>query len=271
MPEAFVTQLAPLAIGWSLVVFRVAGIFMMAPLISGVVVPARIKAAISLALACAAYPLVSKVTAVDPTLDVFSLMTLILAETLIGFTIGTIAAVPMMMLELAGVLSGTTMGMGLSRVYDPQRDVEVDLLGQFFFFIASGVFLALGGLESIFRALLASFDRIPIGASSSALASAPSAGEVVTGIVASGFELGLRISAPVIAIVFLVIVLMGVVGKTMPALNVLSVGFAIKVLLGTLMLAWGLYALREPIAEATQDALITAESWVAGLHHPATQ
>ncbi len=265
MPDVSLPNLAPLALGWSLVLFRVAGIFLMAPLISGVAVPVRIKAAISLTLACAAYPLVSNVSAIDPNMDVFSLGTMILAETLIGFTIGTIAAVPMMMMELAGVLSGTTMGMGLSRVYDPQRDAEVDLLGQFFFFIATGVFLALGGLESIFRALLASFERIPIGATSSAIASAPSAGEVVTGIIASGFELGLRISAPVIAIVFLIIILMGVVGKTMPALNVLSVGFAIKVLLGTLMLAWGLYALREPIAEATHDALITAESWVSGL------
>lgn len=270
MPDAF-SQLVPLALGWSLVLFRVAGIFVMAPLISGVVVPARVKAAIAITLACAAFPLVGKTNSVDPNLDVFSLLTLIVAEALIGFTIGTIASVPMMMMELAGVLSGTTMGMGLSRVYDPQRDAEVDLLGQFFFFIASGVFLAMGGLESIFRALLASFERIPIGATSSAIASAPSAAEIVTGIIASGFELGVRISAPVIAIVFLVIVLMGVVGKTMPALNVLSVGFSIKVLLGTLMLAWGLYALREPIAEATHEALMSAESWVAGLSHPTTQ
>lgn len=245
--------------------FRVAAMFVMAPLISSVIIPTRLKVAISMGLACAAYPLVSEAPAIDPNMDVFSLVWLVLAETMIGFTIGTIAAVPMMMMEFAGVLGGTTMGMGLARVYDPQRDAEVDLLGQLFFFIATGVFLAMGGFESIFRAMLASFERVPIGATGAALGSAPSAGEVVTGIVASGFELGLRISAPVIAIVFLIIILMGVVGKTMPALNVLSVGFAIKVLMGVLMLTWGLYALREPIAEGTREALIAAENWVGGI------
>jgi flagellar biosynthetic protein FliR len=122
-----------------------------------------------------------------------------------------------------------------------------------------------GGLESLFRGLLDTFHRVPAGATTAALAGAASGTELFTGVVASGMDIALRVSAPVIAIVFLVIIMMGVLGKTMPAMNVLTIGFAIKALLGVFMIALGLYAIREPIAQAIQNALTAAGTWIEQL------
>jgi flagellar biosynthetic protein FliR len=238
-----------------------------APLVSSMMIPMRVRALVCILLAAAAYPMLTRaqVGGVSVSTDLYALIPLMLAELLVGFIIGAIAAVPLLMMEMAGVIAGTTMGLGLARVYDPTQDAEVDLLGQFFFFIAMAIFLSVGGLESLFRGLLDTFHRVPAGATTAALAGAASGTELFTGVVASGMDIALRVSAPVIAIVFLVIIMMGVLGKTMPAMNVLTIGFAIKALLGVFMIALGLYAIREPIAQAIQNALTAAGTWIEQL------
>jgi flagellar biosynthetic protein FliR len=262
-----IDSLAPHAIGWSLVVTRLAGMVVIAPLVSSMMIPMRVRALVCILLAAAAYPMLTRaqVGGVSVSTDVYALIPLMLAELLVGFIIGAIAAVPLLMMEMAGVIAGTTMGLGLARVYDPTQDAEVDLLGQFFFFIAMAIFLSVGGLESLFRGLLDTFHRVPAGATTAALAGAASGTELISGVIASGMDIALRVSAPVIAIVFLVIIMMGVLGKTMPAMNVLTIGFAIKALLGVFMIALGLYAIREPIAQAIQDALTAAGTWIEQL------
>lgn len=262
-----IDSLAPHAIGWSLVVTRLAGMVVIAPLVSSMMIPMRVRALVCILLAAAAYPMLTRaqVGGVSVSTDLYALIPLMLAELLVGFIIGAIAAVPLLMMEMAGVIAGTTMGLGLARVYDPTQDAEVDLLGQFFFFIAMAIFLSVGGLESLFRGLLDTFHRVPAGATTAALAGAASGTELISGVIASGMDIALRVSAPVIAIVFLVIIMMGVLGKTMPAMNVLTIGFAIKALLGVFMIALGLYAIREPIAQAIQDALTAAGTWIEQL------
>jgi flagellar biosynthetic protein FliR len=262
-----IDSLAPHAIGWSLVVTRLAGMVVIAPLVSSMMIPMRVRALVCILLAAAAYPMLTRaqVGGVSVSTDLYALIPLMLAELLVGFIIGAIAAVPLLMMEMAGVIAGTTMGLGLARVYDPTQDAEVDLLGQFFFFIAMAIFLSVGGLEFLFRGLLDTFHRVPAGATTAALAGAASGTELFTGVVASGMDIALRVSAPVIAIVFLVIIMMGVLGKTMPAMNVLTIGFAIKALLGVFMIALGLYAIREPIAQAIQNALTAAGTWIEQL------
>lgn len=265
-----IDSLAPHAIGWSLVVTRLAGMVVIAPLVSSMMIPMRARALVCILLAAAAYPMLTRAQVgagggVSVSTDLYALIPLMLAELLVGFVIGAIAAAPLLMMEMAGVISGTTMGLGLARIYDPTQDAEVDLLGQFFFFIAMAIFLSVGGLESLFRGLLDTFHRVPAGATTAALAGAGSAADLFAGVVGSGMDIALRVSAPVIAIVFFVIIMMGVLGKTMPAMNVLTIGFAIKVLLGVFMIALGIYAIREPIAQAIQDALTAAGTWIEQL------
>src|SRR5439155_21370181 len=104
------------------------------------------KALLVFMLAAAVYPIVQPSLAAVPRLnhtDVFGLVPLILGESLIGLTIGAIAAIPLMSLEMSGVLMGQSMGLGLARVYNPEADFDADVLGQFLYYIGAGVFVAL--------------------------------------------------------------------------------------------------------------------------------
>jgi flagellar biosynthesis protein FliR len=249
---------------WVLVVFRVAGVFAMAPLLTSVMVPMRYKALLSVLLAAGVFPVLSAQgvmrTPVEGT-SLFGLVPMVAGEAMVGLVIGTIAAIPLLMLEMAGVVSGTTMGLGLARVYNPESEADTDLLGQLLFFLGMGIFFAAGGIDMLFAGILSSFERLPPGGFAAGMTPVG----VVVAVLTSGFEMGIRVSMPVVGVVLLILVVLGVLGKTLPQINTMSVGFSIKMLCGIAMLALGVYAIREPVTELVQSSLQDAGAWLESL------
>jgi flagellar biosynthesis protein FliR len=224
-----------------LVFARLAGLFLIAPMLTSTMIPVRFKALLVFMLAAAVYPLVP----VSPSpgsvdAELVTLIPILVKETLIGFSIGFLAAIPLAALEMSGVIMSQMMGMGMGRVYNPEMDVDADLLGQLMFYIASLAFIGSGGLEALMRSTLHSFETVPLGG----LRTSQVPLELVTGVLESSFDLALRVSAPVMGIVVMLVLLMGILSKTMPQLNVMTVGFTIKMLVGIGILITSVYAIQ---------------------------
>lgn len=250
------SQLAP----FLLTVFRLAGLFLFAPVLASPIVPARHRVLLVFMLGAALHPTVSPtIPAGLLPLDVVGAAPLLLREALIGFVVGVIAAIPMLSLEMSGVIAGQQMGLGLARVYNPETDAESDVLGQMLYTIALGGFLACGGIESLGSCVIDSFRTIPVGGLD--LAVLPI--DVVTSALSSGFELAIRVTTPISGAVLLMTILLGVIGKTMPQINIMSVGFTFKILAGLAALVAGIYAVGDATGGALDDALRTAQAWVA--------
>jgi flagellar biosynthesis protein FliR len=247
------------AIAWTLVLFRIAGIFLTAPILTSIAIPMRFKALLAAMFAAAVYPVAVSHAGPAPATDLAGLIPLVMGELIIGFIIGSIAAIPLLMLELAGMLAGTTMGLGLARVYSPEMDSDSDLTGQLLFYVGMSIFIAGGGLNLMFRGVIDSFAHVQLGA----FVRVEQPFSLFINVLTAGFELALRVAAPVVAIVFLMIIVFGVLGKTMPQLNVMSIGFALQALAGVAMLAWGMYAIREPVSDAITHAVNMATAWLA--------
>jgi flagellar biosynthetic protein FliR len=248
------------AVPYTLVMFRLAGVFLLAPLLTSLTIPRIYKALLLFMLAAALYPAVqSAAPAIPRDLDLFGLVPLVVMESLIGLAIGGIAALPLLSLEMAGVLIGQNMGLGLAKVYNPEADFESDVVGQLIYYIGATIFLCMGGLELLFAGIMKSFTTIPLGGF--AVSQTPL--DLFVATLTSGFELAVRISMPVTAIVMLVIVVMGLIGKTMPQLNVMSVGFAIKIIAGTAMLAASLYAIQGAVGDEITRTLAEVLRWVS--------
>jgi flagellar biosynthesis protein FliR len=243
---------------FTLVAFRLAGLFIMLPVVASPLVPMRGKAMLAFVLAAGSYPLVASRVGTPAGVDLPGLVAMIVGEAMVGLVMGLIASIPMVSMEMAGVLGGQTMGLGLARVYNPEVDADADVLGQLYTYVALGVFVAVGGVESLFAGVLSSFDRVPLG---SALA-LPTA-DAVTGALAGGFELALRVALPVVGISLLLILTLGVISKAMPAFNVMSVGFTLKLIVGTLIVALSLAAAGEAVGDAVRDAVASAVQWVS--------
>lgn len=259
MSEIVLSNLVPFV----LVAFRIAALFIATPMISSTMIPLRMKPFLVLALAAAIYPM-TPAWSVPESMTIVSLVPMIVGEILIGFVIGFLASLPLIAAETCGIIVGQQMGFGLAKVYNPEYDAETDVLGQALFFVVFGAFLAMGGLESVFRSLVATFERIGPGGIS--MSKAPI--ETIVAVATSGLELAMRMSLPVVAAILLLVVVFAVISKTMPAINIMSVGFTVKVLAGLAVLTVALPTIARVAGDETGEVLKIVDGWAHSLGSP---
>jgi flagellar biosynthesis protein FliR len=243
-----------------MVVFRVAGLFLAAPILSSRVIPTRFKALLAIMLAAAVYPLIPAGAHLSGDVDLLTLAPVVASEALIGLTIGLLAMMPLAGVQLAGMLCGYQMGLMMAQAYNPDADTETNVVGQLLFYMAFASYVALGGLEAMFLAVARTFERIPVGG----MAPGDAPLELAVGLLGSAFELGFRVAAPVLCITALLMIGMAVVMKTMPQINILTVGFAVKIVAGLAILAAGLYAVQEVIHADIEHVLGAIAAWSGG-------
>lgn len=249
------------AIPYALVVARMAGVFVAAPMLGGSAIPTRMKVLLTIASSAAVYPVVGRHVArtADPSL--ITIAPIFLSEAAIGLVMGLIASIPLMAMEMAGTLIGQQMGFGLARVYNPEVDLDSDILGRLLFYVAFGAFLAVGGPDIMFAVLAHSFVDVPTGA----LTTQQLPLEMLTSVLGSGVQLAIRVSAPAMGLVLLLLLAFGVLTKTMPQINVMSEGFAVKIVGGLAVLGGSLYAAEAAAGEEVSQVMALIVDWVGSL------
>lgn len=255
--EWLMAQVVPL----SLISARMLGLFVASPLLSSLMIPYSAKALLGMGLSLAMYPVLREQMIAPESITVLSLGGMIFAEVLIGYALGVLANLPLMAVQVAGFVMGYQMGLSIARSYNPEFDMDGDLFSQLLYMMALGLFLSMGGIELLFTVLAGTFEHVPIGGMTAAMAPL----DLVVGLLSSAFDLGMRIAAPVQAAVFLILVAMGFIMKTMPQINVLSIGFAIKIVCGTAMLAAGLALIDGVLTVEIQSMFHQIVAWGDGL------
>jgi flagellar biosynthetic protein FliR len=255
--EPLIHHLVP----FMLVAFRIAGLFIAAPMISSPMIPARVKVLAAIMLSGCVYPL-TPAWPLDPkSVSLLELAPMVVGEALIGYVIGFLASLPIAAAEMAGVLIGQQMGFGLAKVYSPETDSETDVLSQLLMFTMFAGYLAGGGLESVFSAIVGTFERV--GPGGIGFTDAPLM--VILGVLGSGLELAMRLSMPVVATILLLVVVFAVIAKTMPAINIMSVGFTVKVLAGLLVITLAMPVIARVGGEEIADVMNTIQEWSRSL------
>lgn len=246
---------------FALVLARIAGLFLFAPALGSPAIPVKIKALLVVAMTMAVYPTIDHHAEVPTRLDIASLAPALAAETLIGLSIGMIASLPLVAVQMGGLVMGQQMGLGLGSLYNPAIDSESDVAGQILFYLALGIFLLTGGLEAMHTAMVMTFAAVPLGG----FAAGDVPLDLMVGMLASGMELAVRIAAPVLCIIAAETVATGLIMKTAPQINILSFGFPIRILLGIAALYASLVAVHEVIAEDVAGTLRTVIGWALSL------
>jgi flagellar biosynthetic protein FliR len=162
-------------------------------------------------------------------------------------------------MQMGGVIISQQMGLGFAQLYNPAIDDESDVVAQVLFFMALATFILVGGLDSMMLTLLHSFERIPAGG----VAMDANLITLVTGALGSALELGLRVAAPLLCIIFLETVALGFLSKTVPQLNVLSLGFPMRILVGLTVLAVGVTVLNDVLIDEMDSVLDSLNTWMA--------
>lgn len=248
----------------SLVVFRIGGLMVYAPVLGSSLIPVRVRVFLTFMLGIAVYPLLAETHFADVHLPLHlgALVPLVGMEVLLGVIIGFAAMMPLIAMQTGGLIMSQQMGLGFAQFFNPALDDEADVLGQFLFFMTLAGFLLMGGHEGMLLAVMRSFDHMPPGAMFIDFNMLT----LLSGLLLSAFELALRVAAPLLALIFLQSLAMGFVSKTVPQLNILSLGFPMRILIGIGIIATGLTIINDVLIEGINQMFEVLFAWIESGH-----
>jgi len=212
---------------YMLVLLRVSIFLFMFPVFSSPVFPPTLKMGFAMVLSLLFYSVVP----VDLTrfpLDAISTGLLILAEVMVGLTLGLCLRIFFGSVQLAGQVIGFQMGFAMINVVDPQSGANVSIMDQLGYWVCVVVFLILNGHHIIISALINSFELVPVGVFIMQKVLLVKILDLAGGL----FLVAIKIGAPVIAALFFVSVGFGLVSKFAPQMNVMIVAFPLKIVAG---------------------------------------
>jgi len=210
-----------------MVLFRAGALCGAAPLYGMKSLPVRLRLALSVVLAYAAFagagfPPLASGGAVGP------LVTGAITETIIGLSAGLAARFALDAASAAGQIIATSVGLSFGATVDPVHGAETTAVGELLSMIALGTMLTAGLHRELVGWLCRSVVTIPPGAS----VAIPRLAAAVVAHGISAVALSVRMAFPVMAAVTFGHVALGAVGRTAPQLNISSVGFSITILAG---------------------------------------
>lgn len=231
-----IAALSPVQIlGLLLIVIRIGGMMVTAPVLSSPRVPPLLRAGISLLLAFVLQPLVVPPEPAAAT-SLLVVALLVAKEALTGLIIGFTANLIFSVVQMAGEVQDTQAGFGFASVVDPTMGAHGAIIGQFQTVLMWLLFFAINGHQLLMQGIADSFTVIPLGGGNFAGGLALHMGSLLGALML----MALRIAAPVMCAALLANLAIGMLQRTAPQLNLLAVGFQVTVAVTLLALVAGM-------------------------------
>jgi flagellar biosynthesis protein FliR len=213
-----------------LVLARISPLFILAPLFSSKMVPARVRGVVAVGLAIGLSPVVG--SAVDLPTDLFGIVSLLAKELLVGGAFAYALAATFAALAVAGSFLDTTIGFSYGSLVDPVNGNQSAILSTAYSMIGLMVFIAIGGDAWVIKGLARTYDVVGI-------AQYPSLAHIVAG--ASGafvqvFTSAFEVAGPVLIAMILTDTAFGMVTRVVPTLSPFQVAVPAKVVLGLVLI-----------------------------------
>jgi flagellar biosynthetic protein FliR len=235
-----------------LVLTRVSTLVMTAPIFGSRNIPIRIRAFLAIGFALIITPLHFDAAREMP-LDLVNLAVLISREAVLGLALGLAIMILFTGLHLTGQVMGQMSGMALADTYDPTFDTSVPVFTQLLDAVTLSVFIAIGGHRQIMAALLDTFRWRPPGVRDFPT----SIVDTFTEVTSESFSVGIRAGAPVMVALFLAVLILGLISRTLPQLNVIAVGFSLNSMVMLLTLAASMSALAWVVQDHADSVIAT--------------
>jgi flagellar biosynthetic protein FliR len=221
-----------LVVSFSLILARVATFVALLPVLGGNNVPRLVKAGFALALTVLWFGSWQTLPGQmfleqGPHLHWLYYLVALGRETILGAVLGFAFSLFLVPVRVAGEYIGQEMGLTLGSLSDPTAESSSTAITQILEMLSTLLFLGLDGHHVFLAALHSTFARWPIGG---ALPGLPLA-QLVHGTAAAQ-EWGLLLAAPVGVCLFLTTIALALMARVAPQLNIFSVGFALRLVVG---------------------------------------
>ncbi len=241
-----------------LVLARLSAAVVAAPILGAHNVPGQTKIGLALLLSLIVVPLTAKTLPDVPT-NIFMFASRIGSEAIIGLVMGIGISLVFSALEMGATLVSLQMGFGLGAVFDPFTGAQSGAIEQFYKVFVTLVFFTINGHYLVIRGLLHTFTVVPPGTADLSVV----AGAKVVPFFVALFSVAVQVSLPVMGALMLTDLALALVGRTVPQLNVLVVGFPVKIGVGLLVMAASMPLLLVFISNVFGRALVDVNGLLA--------
>jgi flagellar biosynthetic protein FliR len=214
-----------------LVLARVGGTVMLIPGIGETFVPVQFRMILAIGLSLVVAPLVGNTIPFAPTAP--ELVRLLFIELVIGLYFGIVARIVLLSLDTAGQVIAMNTGLANAQIFNPALATQGSLPGFFLLNLATLLLLIADLHHLLIRAMIDSYTLFPPGA---ALPVADFA-DAISRIIANSFEIAIQISAPFLVLGLLFYVVMGIMARLMPQLQIFFVALPVQVMMGLVILS----------------------------------
>jgi len=243
---------------WLLAMIRPGAAFIAAPIFGAAAVPVQLRIILSLAIGIAAMNSVPFVLPEDGLASVAGIA-LVAAEVIAGLSLGFALQIGYAAAFIAGETIANAMGLGFSSMVDPLSGNPTPVVGQFLSIISTFLLLAMDGHLLLIRFIVMSYQALPPGGLMPA-----GAFEAIARFGGTMFASGAIIALPVTFTLILVQLVMGMLARTAPSLNLFAVGMPATLLAGLVLLAVGAPVMGEAITETLQQSLDLVQTLAGG-------
>ncbi len=199
------------------------------PVFGGTFVPTPVRLALTLILGVLLVPSVP----VTPPSSPVAVAVIVAGEAVVGLALSLSLRALVAGAELAGHLAGFQIGISYAAIVDPMTGARNNVLSMLYGSLAMLTFLGVNGHHTMLRVLVNSYEALPVGMWHVAPSTVPAAARLL-GVV---FTLGVQLAMPLVIVLLLVEIVLGLVSRVAPALNLMVIGFPIRLGVGLLALA----------------------------------
>jgi flagellar biosynthetic protein FliR len=236
------SQLAGINVDWNfalvfsgLIMARLGMVTATIPFLTGKPVPGVIKLGFTIVMLVFLYPYLAPADhSLLPTAPTVLLL-LFLKEVFYGISIGIAASIVFHAFEAAGGMIDNQRGAAQARLLIPQLGEQSSIFGNFNFLLGIVIFLSIGGHLFFFKAVIESYDLLPLLSFPKARPDFLAMTDEFIRMTGSVLILSLQLTAPILIAIFVADVILGIMSKAAPAINVWELGFAIRGVLGVLI------------------------------------
>ena len=154
---------------------------------------------------------------------------IVLKEVMAGFLLGYAVQLSVLVVNFAGTIVDMQIGLSMVNLFDPNTNEQSTITGTLYSQVLTVMLILSGMYHYILKALADSFTLIPINGIT---VNSDRMLEAITEFLRDYIVIGFRISLPIFIITFITNVILGILAKVSPQMNMFSVGIQIKIVIG---------------------------------------
>ena len=231
---------------FSLITMRMSGMILFNPIFGSRTIPGRAKGALVLTFSLVLYVWTGGTLQHEPG-SLFEYGVMLGTELFMGFVLGFAVTLAVFAVRYAAAIMDFTMGLSMAHVYDPETRNQITVSSEMLYIYLMLLFFAVNGHLRLVSIFFGSANVVPFGQATfgTALYTA------VLDIFRNSITLGVQLAFPIIAMELVPEAAVGIMMRMIPQINVFSVNFQIKIIVGMLMLLF----LFSPIADKLKEVI----------------